>query len=67
MERLSSRLFNQIQFLYKDAKVALFSPNIIFPVMTAGRNCCHDCVVDVLLNKPKSAALLFNMHNLFAY
>ena len=38
MERLSSRLFNQIQFLCKDAEVALFPPNIIFPVMAAGRN-----------------------------
>ena len=38
MERLRSRLFNQIQFLCKDAEVALFSPNIIFPVMAAGRN-----------------------------
>ena len=38
MERLSRRLFNQIQFLYKDAEVALFSPNVIFPVMAAGRN-----------------------------
>ena len=38
LERLSSRLFNQIQFLCKDAEVALFTPNIIFPVMAAGRN-----------------------------
>ena len=33
MERLTSRLFNKIQFFYKGAAVALFQPYIIFPVM----------------------------------
>ena len=65
MERLSSRLFNKIQFLYKDAEVALFSPYIIFAVMAAGRNNLLPWLRSG--NFTYSAALLFNKDNLFAY